>query len=114
MPLDVVGDERAERRDLEALPARILERSRRQQAAEAAALARFVHLGVREGDPAVATAVGGEPDQATPEPKLVAALLGHVDDLRLGRRSFGGLELVRAAEVLEQLAGDVRLARDAV
>jgi hypothetical protein len=63
----------------------------------------------RQDDPAVPAAVGSESDQAVAEPELVAALLRHVDHLGLGRRAFSALELIRAAEVLDQLARHVRL-----
>src|SRR5438270_1432146 len=114
--LDIVGDERAERQDSEALTARVLERGRGEAAAEAAALARRVDLGVGERDAAVASAVGGEADQAPVEAELVAALLGPVDDLGVGGRGRPGRrhELARAVEVLDEMAGRVRLAGVAV
>src|SRR2546423_2179589 len=116
MRLDIVGDERAKRWNPEALAVRVVERGRGEPAAEAAALARLVHLGVREGDAAVAAPVGGEADQAAVEAELVAAAPGHLDDLGVGRRGRPGrgLELAGAAEVLDQLPGRVRLARVAV
>ena len=67
-----------------------------------------------ERDAAVATPVGSQTDQPAVQPQLVAALLRHVDDLRLRHRSRTGLELVAAAEVLDQLPARVRLARVAV
>ena len=82
MPLDVVGDERTKGNDLEVLPRRVGQRDRGQTAAEAAALAGLVHLGVRVGDASVAAPVGGVADQATAEPKLVTAQLRYVDDFR--------------------------------
>src|SRR5918911_3727240 len=94
--LDIVGDERAERQDPEAPAARVVERGRGEAAPEAAALARLVDRGVDERDSAVAAPVGGEADQAAVEPELVAAALGHVDDLGVARRGAGRvLELAR-------------------
>src|SRR5207237_8989604 len=106
----IVGDERAERQDSEALAARVLERGRGEAAPEAAALARLVHLGVREGDAAVAAPVRGEADQAAAELELVAALLGPVDDLGVGGRDRAGarLELGAPAAGLGGLAARAR------
>src|SRR5436190_12652532 len=73
MPLDVVREERAERDDVDALPPRVLERGGCEPAAEAATLARFVDLRVREGDAALPAAVGREPDQPPVQPELVPA-----------------------------------------
>src|SRR5437879_6242138 len=114
MLFDVVGDKGAERNDVDAFPARIVQCGRCEAAPEAAALARFVHLGMGERDAAVSAPVGGETDQATAEPKLVAACLRHVDDLRLGNGSGCRLELVGPAEVLDQLSGRIRFAGVAV
>src|SRR5207249_1734172 len=77
-------------------------------AAEAAACTALVYLGVREGDAAVSTPVGGETDQAPAEPKLIAARFRHVDDLGFCNGSRPSLELVGSAEVLDQLPGRVR------
>ena len=71
VPLDVVRDEGAERDDLEALLRRIRQRDRGEAASEAAALARLVDLSVRESDPVVPAAVGGEADQPSVEPQLL-------------------------------------------
>src|SRR5437870_12139452 len=114
VPFDVVGDEGTQRNDVEILPTRVFQRGRCEAAAEAATLARFVHLRVREGDAAASAPVGGQTDQAPAEPKLVAARLRHVDDLRLRDRSDRRLELVGSAEKLDQLPRRIRFAGVAV
>jgi hypothetical protein len=63
MLLHVVGSERAERNDLEALARRIVERRGRQLAPESAALARRVDVGVGERDVAVVATVSDEADR---------------------------------------------------
>jgi hypothetical protein len=68
VPVDVVRDEGAERDDVETLPTGVFQRGGCETAAEAVALAGFVHLGVREGDAAVSTPVGSETDEASAEP----------------------------------------------
>src|SRR5207244_8532466 len=73
--------------------------------------ARLVHLGVREGDAPVPAPVGGEADQTAAEPELVTVRLGYVDDLRVCDGSVSRLQLVVAAEILEQLTGDIGFAR---
>ena len=91
---DVVSNKGAEWSHLEPLPRGVLEGGRGKQAAEPAALARFVDLGVREGNASVAPPVGGEPDQPPTKPQLVAALFRNVDDLGLRDRPGAGLELI--------------------
>src|SRR5829696_739508 len=98
---DVERHERAQRRDREPLPTSIFQGSADERAAEAATLARLVHLRVREGDHAVAAVVRSEADQAAVEAKLVAARVRHVNDNCVGDRTLARLELVRAAEVLD-------------
>jgi hypothetical protein len=109
--VDVVRDERAERYDLELLVSRIRKRYLGEATAEAMALARLVNLGMREGNPSVATPVSGEPDQAAAEAELVTTGLRDVHDLRLGDRPVSRLELVGSVEEREQLCGDVGLPR---
>src|SRR6266508_505777 len=111
VPLDVARDEGAERSDLEALPAHVLERRCGQPAAEAAARALFVDLRVRERDPAVPAVVGRDPDQPLAETKLVAGCLGDVEDDRVLRRGRDRLGWFGRAEVVDKLAGRVGLAR---
>src|SRR5439155_15603644 len=86
---DVVRDERAERNDLQPLTACVRQRLGGEPAAEALAFAGFVHLGVRKGNAAVSPPVREQTDQAPAEPKLVAARLGHLDDLGLLRCAGG-------------------------
>jgi len=62
--LDVRRDERAERHDLEPLPARVAERGRDQRGAEASPLAHGVDLRVRERDALAASVIGRKPDDA--------------------------------------------------
>ena len=83
MPLDVPGDERTERSDLETLPSRIFERRSSQPAAVPLSLERLVDLGVREHDPVLALAVRREADHLFAEPELVARLFGDVDDVEV-------------------------------
>src|SRR5262249_37287307 len=76
--------------------------------------AGWVDLRVREHDPTVPAAVGGEADQPVAEPKLVPVLLRNVDHLCLGGRALAALELVGSTEILDQLARHVRLPWGAV
>src|SRR6185312_16948887 len=86
MPLDVAGDEWAERHDDEPLPAHVFECGPCEAVAKAAALVGLVDLGVYEDDAVVSASVGGKADDPTFEPKLVSARLGGIDDLGLCQR----------------------------
>src|SRR5262249_25122966 len=65
VPLDVVGDERAQRDHVEVLTIGVLERRPDEFAAEARAFERLVHLSVRERDSAVAAAIRGQADEVS-------------------------------------------------
>src|SRR5204863_10006578 len=110
VPLDVVLDERAERDDLEARVARVLERRLGKRASEPAPLAGRGDLRVRQGNPAVVAVVGGDGDRSSVEPQLVTRLVGNVHDLGLlgGDRRVNGL--LTRPEVLYELVRRVRLA----
>ena len=112
MSRHVVRHERAERDDLEALPAHVVERGRDELAAEAASFAGRVDLRVQERDPVavLAAVVGGDADAPVSEPKLVLRRLGHVDDLGVLRRGRD-LGLLRGLEELDELADGIRFAR---
>src|SRR3989442_180846 len=103
MLLDVARDERAQRNHCETLAACISQRRGCETAAEAAPFARLVDLGVREGDPTVPAPVRRKADQAAVEPELVAAPLGRVEHVDLGRLAGHRFELSALPEVLEQL-----------
>ena len=66
--VDQMSDERAERDDVQMLPASVVQRREHELRPEAAPGALLVHLGVRESDPPVAPPVGREPDEAPVEP----------------------------------------------
>src|SRR5262245_40691179 len=85
MSVDVVRHERAERDDLEAPAARVLERGRGEPAAEPSALDGLVDLGVEERDSRAVAAqpIRGLADHPVAEPQLVALPLGDVDDFEL-------------------------------
>ena len=111
MSLDEGRDERAQWDDLEPLAASILDRGCCEVGAEAAAFARWVDLGVREGDPVAVlpAVVRGLADHPVAETELVTRLFWDVDDNRVLRRG-GDLPAFARAEVLNELAGRVRLA----
>ena len=67
MLVDVVRDEGTERHDLEPVAGSVVEHGADELAAEAAAGAGRVDLGVREDEAAVPAAVRGEADQAAVE-----------------------------------------------
>src|SRR5438067_3227749 len=104
MPLDEVGDEGAERYDVQAPAACVVQCRLRQPAPEATPLASLVDLCVRESDAAVATPVRRKSDQPAAEAELVAALLRDVHNLRIRGNARRGLERVTAVEVLDQLS----------
>src|SRR6059058_5559161 len=73
--LDVMRDERAERRDLETLPRRFLEHAGGEHGAEALAFTRLFDLRVRQDDASVAATVRGDADQAPAEPQFEAGCI---------------------------------------
>src|SRR5215212_9403281 len=111
MLLYVIRHERAQRHDLEALGARVVQYLPDEAAAEAATLAGGVDLGMGDGKSPPAPVVSGEADQPPVEPQLVARGLGNVHDLRqlrLGRARR--LQLTGRAEIFDQVTGGVGLA----
>src|SRR5215203_4508421 len=68
MLIDYVPHERAQRHDLEPLPARVLENAQHELRPEPSRRASLVDLGVRDDEPSVPPAVRGEPDQPPAEP----------------------------------------------
>ena len=110
MPLDVARDEWAQRNDVEALTACVVQCPSGKPTAETTALPRFVNLGVREGDPALPAPVSRESDHPGGEPKLIAARLRHVDHLCFRRASADVFELLARAKILDQLPLRIRLA----
>jgi hypothetical protein len=80
----------------------VVQRCGGEAAAEAAAFASLVHFRVRERDPSVPATIRRQPDEASVQPQLVAARLGHVDDLGLRHGAGRGFELAGAAEILHQ------------
>src|SRR5215218_7339836 len=111
MLLYVIRHERAQRHDLEALGARVVQYLPDEAAAEAATLAGGVDLGMGDGKSPPAPVVSGEADQPPVEPQLVARGFRNVHDLRqlrLGRARR--LQLTGRAEIFDQVTGGVGLA----
>jgi hypothetical protein len=97
MLLDVVRDEGAERNDVQALAACVVQRGGGETAPEPTPLARLVDFGIRGGDPAIPAPVSGKADQTLGKPKLVPACLGQVDHLGCRRVARHILELLARA-----------------
>ena len=74
-------DERALRRQLQAPRPDVVERPRREPAADALALELVEHLGVGEHEPRVMRLVLGEPGERPVDPRLVAVLGRVVPDV---------------------------------
>src|SRR5215212_2438132 len=111
MLLYVIRHERAQRHDLEALGARVVQYLPDEAAAEAATLAGGVDLGMGDGKSPPAPVVSGKADQPPVEPQLVARGFRNVHDLRqlrLGRARR--LQLTGRAEIFDQVTGGVGLA----
>jgi hypothetical protein len=81
----VVRDERAEGNDFEPLLARVVENALHQAAAEAAALAGRVDLGVCHSEAPVAPVVRGQADEAAVAAQLVPGGVRDVESLGLVR-----------------------------
>src|SRR3954452_6264185 len=111
MLLDVRGDERTERHDLEPLLARIAERGWDERGAEAPSLAHGVDLRMRERDPIAAAVVRRKPDDAVAEHGQVAVVLLVVHDLEITRLGVDGLTGPVEPEALDELPRRVRSAR---